>query len=129
MKKGTKLYSILNLKCPRCQKGDLFLSKGWIVFKQMLYMPKQCHFCGQSFRIEPGFYTAALWVSYPIVLIVFIPLIVLGFSLKNLSMFFTIIYPGIVILCFLFQIPLMRFTREILINMHVDFDNHFYNPK
>jgi len=129
MKKGTKLYSILNLKCPRCQEGDLFINKGWIVFEQMLDMPRKCPSCSQSYRIEPGYYTAALWISYPIVLIVFIPLIFLGFSLKNLSMFFTILYPGIVILCFLFQIPLMRFTRAILINMNVDFDKHFYNPK
>ncbi len=129
MKKGTKLYSILNLKCPRCQEGDLFINKGWIVFYKILDMPEKCPRCGQSFRIEPGFYTAALWVSYPIVLIVFIPLIFLGFSLKNLHMFFTILYPGIVILCFLFQIPLMRFTRAILINLHVDFDKHFNNPK
>jgi hypothetical protein len=79
--------------------------------------------------MEPGYYTAALWISYPIVLLVFIPLIILGLSLKNLSMFFTFVYPGIVILCFLFQIPLMRFTRAILLNMSVDFDRHFNDPK
>lgn len=125
MKKGTKLYSVLNLKCPRCQEGDLFVRKGWIVFGQILDMPENCPNCGQDFRIEPGYYTAALWVSYPIVLIVFIPLIFLGFTLKNLHLFFTILYPFIAIICFLLQIPLMRFTRAILINMHVDFDKHF----
>ena len=125
MTKGTKLYSVLNLKCPRCQKGDLFINRGWIVYKQILDMPEECSNCGLSYNVEPGFYTAALWISYPIVLVVFIPLIILGFSLKNLHMFFTVLYPGIVVLSLLFQIPLMRFTRAILINMHIDFNQHF----
>jgi uncharacterized protein (DUF983 family) len=29
LKKGTKLYSVLNHKCPRCQEGDLFVSSAY----------------------------------------------------------------------------------------------------
>ena len=125
MEKGTKLYSVLNQKCPRCQEGDLFINKGWFVFEKFLDMPKKCKRCGQVFKLEPGYYTAALWVSYPIVLIIFIPLIFLGFSLKNLHTFFTLLYPAIIIFSFMLQIPLMRLTRAILININIDFDKHF----
>jgi len=67
IKKGTKLYSIVKLKCPRCQAGNLFVDPKLFVFQIILEMPTECSHCGQDFRIEPGFYTAALWISYPII--------------------------------------------------------------
>ncbi|GGG43834.1 DUF983 domain-containing protein [Bizionia arctica] len=121
MKKGTKLYSILKLKCPRCQIGNLFNNPGLLVFSRVLEMPVKCPHCQQDFKQEPGFYTAALWISYPIVLIIFVPLIILGFSLDSLSGFFKIIYPFIILLSFMLQIPLMRVSRAILLNMTIDY--------
>ena len=57
MKKGTKLYSILKLKCPRCQIGDLFIKPGLFVFSRIFEMPNKCSCCKQNFKLEPGFYT------------------------------------------------------------------------
>ncbi|WP_339837206.1 DUF983 domain-containing protein [uncultured Maribacter sp.] len=121
MKKGTKRYSILKLKCPRCQIGNLFSNQGLFVFTDILKMPDRCPHCKQNFKLEPGFYTAALWISYPIVLLIFIPLIILGFSLNSISGFFKIMYPFIILLSFMLQIPLMRFARAILLNMTIDY--------
>ncbi|NCP07136.1 MAG: DUF983 domain-containing protein [Flavobacteriales bacterium] len=121
MKKGTKLYSILKLKCPRCQIGNLFSNPGLFVFSRILEMPDRCAHCKQDFKLEPGFYTAALWISYPMVLIIFIPLILLGFSLDDIHSFFKFLYPIIIILAFVLQIPLMRIARAILLNMTIDF--------
>ncbi|MGM5470254.1 DUF983 domain-containing protein [Flavobacteriaceae bacterium LMO-SS05] len=121
MKKGTKLYSVLKLKCPRCQTGNLFSNPGLFVFSRILEMPDKCLHCKQNFKLEPGFYTAALWISYPIVLIIFVPLIVLGFSLDDVSGFFKIIYPFIIIISFVLQIPLMRIARAILLNLSIDY--------
>jgi uncharacterized protein (DUF983 family) len=121
MKKGTKLYSIIKLKCPRCQMENLFTNPGLIVFSRILEMPDKCPHCKQNFKLEPGFYTAALWISYPIALVIFIPLIVLGFSLESLNGFFKFIYPLIVIFSFILQIPLMRIARAILLNMSIDY--------
>lgn len=70
-----RLHYIVKLKCPRCQKGDLFTNPGLLVFKDVLKMPERCPNCNQDFKIEPGYYSAALWISYPLVLILFIPLI------------------------------------------------------
>lgn len=121
MKKGTKLYSILKLKCPRCQIGDLFCNPGLIVFKDILKMPDRCSHCKQSFKPEPGFYTAALWISYPIVLLIFIPLLLLGFSLDSMNSFFKYMYPFIILFSFMLQIPLMRIARAVLLNMTIDY--------
>ncbi|WP_157494924.1 DUF983 domain-containing protein [Flavobacterium sp. KJJ] len=83
MKETTKLYNIFLLKCPRCYKGNLFTNPGLFVFKSILKMPERCPQCNQDFRIEPGFYSAALWISYPIVLILFVPMIFVGLILKE----------------------------------------------
>jgi uncharacterized protein (DUF983 family) len=121
MKKGTKLYSILKLKCPRCQIGNLFKNSGFFVFTEILEMPDKCSHCKQDFKIEPGFYSAALWISYPIVLITFIPLVILGFSLDSIHSFFKFIYPLLILFSFMLQIPLMRIARAILLNMTIDY--------
>ncbi|MFO7719342.1 MAG: DUF983 domain-containing protein [Gillisia sp.] len=121
MKRGTKLYSIAKLKCPRCQIGDLYCNPGFIVFSGILEMPDKCPNCKQVFKQEPGYYTAALWVSYPIVLLIFIPLIILGFSLDSLDSFFKYLYPVIISFAFILQIPLMRIARAILLNMNINY--------
>jgi len=121
MKRGTKLYSILKLKCPRCQMGNLFSNPGLFVFSRILEMPDKCPHCKQSFKPEPGFYTTALWISYPIVLIIFIPLILLGYSLDSVNSFFKFLYPFIILFSFMLQIPLMRIARAILLNMIIDY--------
>lgn len=121
MKKGTKRYSIVKLKCPRCQIGNLFCNPGLMVFSNILEMPDKCPNCKQDFKQEPGYYTSALWISYPIVLIIFIPLIVLGFTLDSLHSFFKYFYPIIIIFAFILQIPLMRIARAILLNMTIDY--------
>ncbi len=121
MKKGTKLYSVLKLKCPRCQIGNLFNNTGLFVFSRILEMPDKCPHCKQDFKLEPGFYTAALWISYPIVLIIFIPLIILGFSLDSIHSFFKFLYPLIIVFSFVLQIPLMRIARAVLLNITIDY--------
>lgn|SRR5690606_2070878 len=118
--KRNQAYSILKLKCPRCQIGNLFCNPGFFVFSRVLEMPDKCPHCKQNFKLEPGFYTAALWVSYPMVLVIFIPLILLGFSLDDLHGFFKLLYPIIVFFSFMVQIPLMRLARAILLNMTID---------
>lgn len=124
IKKGTKLYSILKLKCPRCHEGNLFTDPKLFVFSHILEMPNHCSHCGQDFKIEPGFYTAALWISYPIVLLLFVPIIILGLSLDNFHKFLQIIYPLIILLCLFAQIPIMRISRAILINISVDYQDN-----
>lgn len=116
------LKYILKLKCPRCHKGNLFTNPGLFVMSGFLKMPENCKHCHQDFRIEPGFYSAALWISYPIVLIVFIPLLFFGLYLnENYEIPFKVLLPVLVILCFALQIPIMRISRAILLHLTVKY--------
>lgn len=81
MFKGSKLYSILNLKCPRCHEGDLFLTKNPYSFSDLDKMHDKCPVCEQKYWLEPGFYYGAMYISYALTIAlsvaVFVAMIVL----------------------------------------------------
>ncbi|WP_461093122.1 DUF983 domain-containing protein [Spirosoma gilvum] len=64
MGKGTKLYSILFNKCPRCQLGSFFAVNNPYNLRLFAQMNLHCACCGERFEREPGYYTGALYVSY-----------------------------------------------------------------
>lgn len=68
LKKGTKLYSIVKMKCPRCHEGNLFVNANPYNIKTLGKMPEKCPVCGQSYSPEPGFYFGATYVSYALTL-------------------------------------------------------------
>ena len=66
-KKGTKLYSIFNAKCPHCQEGDFFKGsrfKGTVAEK--------CNVCDKKFSKEPGFYQGSYYVTYALGVAIFV---------------------------------------------------------
>lgn len=64
MEKGKKLYSILKMKCPRCQEGDLFMVKNPYRLKYLDKMPHYCDKCGEDLHREVGFYYGAMMISH-----------------------------------------------------------------
>lgn len=64
MLKGTKLYSILFNKCPRCQEGDFFVSNSAYDLKRFDKMHERCPHCDLRYEAEPGFFVGAMYVSY-----------------------------------------------------------------
>ena len=65
MNKGSRLYSIMHNKCPKCQEGDFFISKTYNL-GSFSKMNDECPVCKESFEPEPGFYFGAMFVSYAI---------------------------------------------------------------
>lgn len=61
--KGTKLYSVVHEKCPRCQEGDLFV-KSPFNLARFTEMPEFCPHCGLRFQMEPSFFFGSMYVSY-----------------------------------------------------------------
>ncbi len=62
--KGTKLYSILYNKCPRCHEGNFFIAPKAYDLRQFTKTNKSCPVCGEDFERETGFYYGAMYVSY-----------------------------------------------------------------
>jgi len=68
--KGTKLYSIIHQKCPRCHEGDMF--KYGTLHPKFMVMNKACSVCGLDFNPEPAYYFGAMYFSYAVQVAVFV---------------------------------------------------------
>ena len=66
--KGSKLYSILFNKCPKCHIGGFWSSNN--PFKNMFFSNKNscktCENCSLSYELEIGFWYGSMYVSYAI---------------------------------------------------------------
>ena len=62
MKKTAKWYAILHGKCPQCRRGPIFSGSSYGFNIQRTNY--SCNHCGQRFEIEPGYFYAAMYVSY-----------------------------------------------------------------
>ncbi len=63
IKKGSKLYSMFFLKCPKCHEGDLFPT-GSFSFQRPFDMYDRCPNCNFNYWPEPGYYYGAMFMSY-----------------------------------------------------------------
>jgi uncharacterized protein (DUF983 family) len=71
MKKGTKIYSVVNFKCPFCHEGDFFISHPYN-FKFTGDIYEHCSVCGKKYMLEPGFYQGAMYVAYGLGVVLFL---------------------------------------------------------
>ncbi len=118
-KKGSKVYSIFGLKCPRCHEGNLF-ETGTFEFKEPFEMSKSCAVCNQNFEPEPGFYYGAMFISY-----IFMGWFCIGFvgilhwvlKWSITASFITLIIVSLLMLVWLF-----RTSRSMWININVGYD-------
>ena len=58
----SKSFAIIHAKCPKCRRGDLFSTSMYGLKVQK--MNDHCPHCGLRFEIEPGYFYAAMYVSY-----------------------------------------------------------------
>lgn len=120
VKKGTKLYSIFNLKCPRCQQGNLFLSQNPYNLKMFDKMPDKCPVCGEDFLRESGFYWGAMMVSHATTTIIAVIVHLIVYSFVGWDVVPNVI-SIIAVILILFPI-VFRNSRAIWINFFVDYD-------
>ena len=69
--KGSKAFSILHNKCPRCSKGDFFVSHPYH-FKHFGKKHHNCSNCDLKFEREPGFFFGSMFVSYALSVALFV---------------------------------------------------------
>lgn len=120
IKKGTKRYSVLKLKCPKCQEGDLFVDENPYHFRKCLLMNERCLECNQDFQIEPGFYYGSIWMSYPIVVLLTITITSIFYLYLKWDLIYFIFILSIVML--LLQPLILRWGRAMWLNIFVRFE-------
>lgn len=120
LSKGSKLYSILKYKCPRCHEGDLYVHKGWS-YTKFSQMHKSCPVCHQSYEPEPGFYYGAMYVSYALTTALTITILVaMSVLLDEITM--TSFLGSLVLALLLFYPFIFRMSRAIWINFFVRYN-------
>ncbi|MEO1261764.1 MAG: DUF983 domain-containing protein [Bacteroidota bacterium] len=117
--KGTKAYSILKMKCPRCHEGDLF-ETGSFSFKKPFDMPQNCPTCGQQYFLGPGFYYGAMFISYIITgwyALIFCGSLIILFDVPWQTAFGLMVASMVILFVWFF-----RLARAVWINFNVKYD-------
>ena len=118
-KKGTKIYSIFNGKCPRCHEGDFFKHGFTFNPSKITKLHDNCSHCNLKYMIEPSFFYGAMYINYGITVAISVAVFViakLGFELDLLQSFLMVLASLIVLA------PInLRLARILWINMFVNF--------
>ena len=118
--KGSKLYSILFNKCPKCHEGDFMKEPNIFKLNKAFKMYEKCSNCGFKYMIEPSFFYGAMYVSYALTVGVGIITFIISVLLFNLEIHQSFI-PIVIVL--VLTAPLtIRLSRIIWINLFVDYD-------
>lgn len=118
IKKGTKLFSVVKNKCPRCQDGDFFVSSNPLDFKGNLKIHEKCPKCDLKYMIEPSFFYGAMYVSYALTVAIAVATFIIC-QLLDLNLVWTL---TTIIIVLILLIPyLVRISRLIYINMFVSY--------
>lgn len=119
-KKGTKIYSILNAKCPKCHEGNFFKYKFSFNPTKITKLHENCSNCNLKYMMEPSFFYGAMYINYGItvgIAVVSFLIAKLGFQLELLSSFL------VVLVCLILLAPInLRLSRILWINMFVSYD-------
>jgi len=118
-KKGKRSYSIFNMKCPRCQEGDLFETTTFS-FKKPFDMHEKCNNCGQSYMPAPGFYYGSMFISYIFMACFCISFI--AFFHWYLGWGTTASFALLIFVYAVFFVWIFRMARSIWIDFNVKYD-------
>lgn len=118
--KGSKFYSILKLKCPICQEGDLYVSQNPYHPKKFDKMHEHCPNCGFKYEQETGFFYGALYVSYALTVAVSVAIFMATYVLYPQAEYWLYIINILVGLIVLMPVT-YRFSRAIWSNFFASY--------
>lgn len=119
------LYSVLWNKCPKCHKGNVFISNYPFNLKRFDKMNVSCSCCGTKYEKEPGFFQGAMYVSYALMAGWFIITWAAdSFILKSETwQYLTFVITTII----LFMPLTFRISRLLWMNLFITFDKNKTN--
>jgi uncharacterized protein (DUF983 family) len=123
LKKGSKLYSILTGTCPKCQKESMYLDPNPLHLGKTLKMNEKCSHCGLKYQIEPSFFYGAMYVSYGLNVAVGIAAFIISYLVFKTSL--KVAFISIIISLILLFPFILRWSRNVYINMFVSYDPTF----
>lgn len=125
--KGSKLYSILKGSCPKCHQESMYLDTNPYHLSKTLEMNDSCSHCNTKYKIEPSFFYGAMYVSYGVGIAFAVAAYVISHYVFKASIHF--IFISIVATLILFAPIIMRLSRNIWINMFMNYDKNLAKKK
>jgi uncharacterized protein (DUF983 family) len=121
-KRGTKIYSVLNGKCPRCHEGNFFKHKFTFNPSKITQLHDNCPKCNLRYMMEPSFFYGAMYVNYGIT----VALSIVTFLITSLIFEAVLLQSfAAIIITLLLLTPLnLRLSRIIWINMFVNYETN-----
>ncbi|SEM02760.1 Protein of unknown function [bacterium A37T11] len=117
-KQVSRFYAMSHSLCPQCRIGKVFTGKVYSFRKQRTN--DICPHCGLRFEIEPGYFYAAMYVSYGMVVGQVVALTLITFILTASESPW--LYTAVLILAIVLLAPFnFRYSRLILL--------HYLTPK
>ena len=125
--KGTKLYSIVRMKCPRCQEGDFYKGHPY-KYSTMGRVRDYCFICNLKFNMEPSFYHGSYYVVYALGVALFVTIWVLKY------LFFPEAGPKALLISILASLVLLSplfyaLSKIIWINIFIKYDKNISKKK
>ena len=127
IKKGTKLYSILNFKCPKCHEGNFFKNKGILNLNNVTQTHENCPSCNLKYMMEPSFFYGAMYVGYGLTVGLSILVFLIGHYLFNLDLLQNFL--SIIIVLVLTATINLKISRIIWINIFVAYQGKINSYK
>jgi uncharacterized protein (DUF983 family) len=123
--------SLLQLKCPRCRKGNMFIERS-AYRKGFMKMHDTCPVCGQKMEIEPSFYYGTGYVSYSLTVALTVATfiawwVLIGFSFSDNRFFYWIGFNAVFLIAL--QPYLMRLSRTVWLSFFVKYRRDAANSK
>ncbi|HTG54903.1 MAG TPA: hypothetical protein VL943_01455 [Niabella sp.] len=119
---------VLQCKCPRCRKGNLFVERNPYKLSSIMKMNEPCPVCGQPFELEVGFYYGSGYISYALSIALSVASLIawwvfVGLSVNDNRIFYWLIFNAVLLLSL--QPLLMRLARAIWLSFFVRYDKNW----
>ncbi|WP_345211639.1 DUF983 domain-containing protein [Mucilaginibacter gynuensis] len=113
MAQTPKAWAMLHAKCPRCRRGKMFVGGMYSFGSNKIN--ERCPHCGLMFEIEPGYFYAAMYVSYALNIAEAVGIVIATYTLTHNAdspwLYTCAILGG----CFLLAPINFRYSRVILL--------------
>jgi len=125
--KGNKIYSIATGTCPKCHQDHMYVNRNPYAVTETMKMHDNCRNCGFKYKVEPNFFFGAMFVSYAVSVFVGIVIFLIAHYIFHTGLItaFIAIFAGLMLL----MPPIVRVSRNIYINIFINYDKEIANRK
>lgn len=119
------IYSTFAFKCPRCNKGKLYIDSELYNLKKVDKMHEHCSHCNLKFEREVGFFYGAMYVAYGLVVALFLATYMLFlYWLHNYIS--ELVYAVCLSTIYIVFAPFtLRLSRALWLNIFVKYDKSY----